>query len=363
MTVSLSGREDRKLRFGANRKRLAGCLLAVALTMGGSSMAVAQSSEIRSLVDRINRLEQDITDVQRQVYSGAPPVSRPAKPSSASPSSPSSTSSEGISSDGLALLLKRIDALEEDQRRQTGVQEETTFKLNQISTRLDKLVKDVDFRLTEIETRFGGQGSTGMVPLADTQNQATTGTPETSGPAVLGEPAMPDGSKVLGTMTTPKGSTPPASTTGGGTGQPAGSLAPATGAALPDGSASDQYNYAISLVRADRYDEAEVAFKEFLSIHKDDPLAGNAQYWLGETYYVRGNFPDAASAFFEGYQNYPDSSKAADNLLKLGMTLGRMDQKKEACATFAQMDKQFNKIPLRLSRTADREKKNFGCTG
>ncbi|WP_339716855.1 tol-pal system protein YbgF, partial [uncultured Sneathiella sp.] len=246
----------------------------------------------------------------------------------------------------------------------------------------------VDFRLTDIERRLGTSGApadamsgaTGApAPLPGSgstlgSNSSSAGTSSSSGePVVVGGDSLPSGSQVLGTLpansnTTTSGtsasggsSTAPAGGLGGSSGSSTTVASAPTGGGLPDGSASEQYNYAISLVREDRYDEAERAFTEFLSRHKDSNLAGNAQYWLGETYYVRGDFPNAASAFFDGYQNYPDSSKAADNLLKLAMTLGQMDQKEEACATFAQMDKQFSQVPPRLRQTADREKQKLGC--
>ena len=76
---------------------------------------------------------------------------------------------------------------------------------------------------------------------------------------------------------------------------------------------------------------------------------------------MRGDYPNAASAFLNGYQQYPKSSKASDNLLKLAMTLGRMDQVAEACATFQQLEKQFSNIPARLKRISDREKSRFKC--
>jgi tol-pal system protein YbgF len=334
------------------------------MILGGAAAASAQSGEVQALVNRINRLEQDITDMQRQVYNGAPPPSRPA--GSAPSSSLPSTASGGISKDGLSLLLQRISALEEEQRRLTGVQEEASFKINQIGTRLDKLVKDVDFRLTEIERRMGGAGA--PAPLASTTGPEASGapqetSPQTSGPVVIGGETQPTGSKVLGTIAAPEGASPATTGSSAPLSPAATASASLAGGGLPAGSAADQYNYAISLVRADRYDEAEAAFTEFLKLHKDDELAGNAQYWLGETFYVRGDFPNAASAFFEGYQNYPNSSKAADDLLKLGMTLGRMDQKNEACATFAQLEKQFPKLPARLASTAKREKQKFGCAG
>ncbi|MCF8468205.1 MAG: tol-pal system protein YbgF [Sneathiella sp.] len=333
------------------------------MILGGATAASAQSSEVQALVNRINRLEQDITDMQRQVYSGAPPAARPsASTSSSLPAAAGNFSN--VSKDGLALLLQRINALEAEQRRLTGVQEEASFKINQIGTRLDKLVKDVDFRLTDIERKLGGPGGAPLAAISGSESVTAPieTTPQTSGPVVIGGESLPGGSKVLGTLAAPAGASTAASTgTAAATSPTATASASPTGSVLPAGSASDQYNYAISLVRADRYDEAQVAFTEFMKLHKDDELAGNAQYWLGETYYVRGDFPNAASAFFEGYQNYPNSSKAADNLLKLGMTLGRMDQKQEACATFAQMDKQFDKLPSRLASTAAREKQKLGC--
>jgi tol-pal system protein YbgF len=338
-------------------------LVALALAFAPTLAEAQSNSEVRALVDRINRLEQDITDMQRTVYSGATPAPRPAAPSS----SGSSTAASGnISQDGLALLLQRISALEEEQRRLTGAQEEASFKINQMSTRLDKLVKDVDFRLTDIERRLGTAGATtgeatgAPTPLAGATTSGGDGNSTSTGPVIVGGESLPAGSKVLGTLPANSDGTAATSSAPATTGTAVASTSVA-GSGLPAGSASEQYNYAISLVRDDRYEDAEAAFTEFLQLHKDSDLAGNAQYWLGETFYVRGDFPNAASAFFEGYQNYPDSTKAADNLLKLAMTLGRMDQKEEACATFAQMDKQFSQIPTRLRQTADREKQKFGC--
>ncbi|MEX1035098.1 MAG: tol-pal system protein YbgF [Sneathiella sp.] len=380
MIWSVSRTETGKLRLPARVAVFTGFLMLAIAQITLPGIAQAQSnSEIKALVDRINRLERDITDMQRQVYTGATPAPRPAAPSS--PSSLPTTSGGGVSQDGLALLLQRISALEEEQRQLTGAQEEASFKIDQMTTRLDKLVKDVDFRLTDIERRLGTAGTTSgamsgaagaPAPLPGTgstsgSNSSTAGTASSSGaPVVVGGDSLPSGSRVLGTLPATSGTAATASpptATSGGSASPSTTMAAnaPTDGGLPAGSASEQYNYAISLVREDRYDEAERAFSEFLTRHKDSDLAGNAQYWLGETFYVRGDYPNAASAFFEGYQNYPDSSKAADNLLKLAMTLGQMDQKVEACATFAQMDKQFSQIPARLKQTADREKQKLGC--
>ena len=66
------------------------------------------------------------------------------------------------------------------------------------------------------------------------------------------------------------------------------------------------------------YETAEFALKEFIDKNKDHDLAGNAQYWYGETFRIRQLYSDAATAYLDGYQNYPKSDKAPDNLIKIG---------------------------------------------
>ena len=99
----------------------------------------------------------------------------------------------------------------------------------------------------------------------------------------------------------------------------------------------------------------------FVAQHPKDPLAGSAQYWLGETYYTRGRYAEAASAFAEGYKNYPKGTKAADDLLKLGMSLARANQKQNACVAFAQLDHDFPLPGAAIRDRATVEKKRLGC--
>ena len=92
-----------------------------------------------------------------------------------------------------------------------------------------------------------------------------------------------------------------------------------------------------------------------------DVLAGNAQYWLGETYYVRGDYQKAAVTFAEGFQKYPNSGKAADNLLKLGMSLGEMGKKPDACTALSQLITKYPGAAEDLLVRARREKEHYGC--
>ena len=130
---------------------------------------------------------------------------------------------------------------------------------------------------------------------------------------------------------------------------------------MAGGSAAEQYNRAFGLLKHADYPAAEAALKAFVEQHPTDPMAGNAQYWLGETYYTRSRFLDAASAFAEGYKRYPKSAKAADNLLKLAMALGRANQKQNACLALTQLDHDFPKAGAAVTEHAAAEKKRLGC--
>ncbi|MGE0241488.1 MAG: tol-pal system protein YbgF [Parvibaculaceae bacterium] len=114
-----------------------------------------------------------------------------------------------------------------------------------------------------------------------------------------------------------------------------------------------------SLLRR-QFNDAEVGFRGFLDQHRDHSLAGNAQYWLGETYYVQGDYKQAAQAFLSGYRDFPKSRKAADSLLKLGLSLNRLGQKEQACAAYMQVGSQFPKAAEARKR-AQSEIKRAGC--
>jgi tol-pal system protein YbgF len=114
-----------------------------------------------------------------------------------------------------------------------------------------------------------------------------------------------------------------------------------------------------SLLRR-RYGEAEAGFRIFLQNNPEHELAGNAGFWLGETYYVQSNYRAAAQAFLSGYQKYPNNRKAPDSLLRLGMSLNQLGQKDQACAAFATIEAKFPKAAETRKRAQD-ESGKAGC--
>ena len=139
-------------------------------------------------------------------------------------------------------------------------------------------------------------------------------------------------------------------------------VAPPATPALPDGTAKQQYEYAFSLLRQQEYAEAERALTAFIAVHPDDQLTGNAHYWLAETYYVRGDYRKAAGYFAAGYQNFPESNKASDNLLKLGMSLVNLDETDKACLTFKELAERFPDASSSIKQRAAAEGRRAGCS-
>jgi len=87
---------------------------------------------------------------------------------------------------------------------------------------------------------------------------------------------------------------------------------------LPSGSDRDNYQAAFELLKDGRYEQAGMAFEQFLVTYPDSELADNAQYWLAESHYVTQNFDRALAEFQAVIEAYPRSRKVPDALLKTG---------------------------------------------
>ncbi len=133
------------------------------------------------------------------------------------------------------------------------------------------------------------------------------------------------------------------------------------GGLLSGGYAKQMYEKAYSYLLQQDYGAAEASFRDFLVQHPEHELAGSAQYWLGETHYLRGEFKTAATAFLEGYEKHRQNAKAADSLLKLAMSLERLGQRSAACSSFSELSAQFPNAPEHVRRRAQSERRRAGC--
>jgi len=109
------------------------------------------------------------------------------------------------------------------------------------------------------------------------------------------------------------------------------------------------------------YGAAQAAFEDFLNRYPKDSLAGNAQYWLGESHFVRGEYKAAAASYLKAYKNYGKTARASDSLLKLAMSLDRLGQKDAACSSYSELNTRFPEAPDSVKTRAKSERQRIGC--
>jgi tol-pal system protein YbgF len=112
-------------------------------------------------------------------------------------------------------------------------------------------------------------------------------------------------------------------------------------AARPTGSDQQNYQAAFDLIQARKYDEANSAFTSFLTQFPTSPLADNAQYWLAETHYVRGQYQNALPEFRKVIESYPQSAKLPDALLKVGFCQAELGDRSAARTSLQEVMRQF----------------------
>ena len=123
----------------------------------------------------------------------------------------------------------------------------------------------------------------------------------------------------------------------------------------------EAYEAAYALLKKGEYEGAEQAFLKFMNDYPNSSLLGNANYWLGESYYARGQYAEAVGLFADGFTKYKDNTKAPDNMLKLGLTMKQLGKKSEACTAFKGLADEFPKANESLKKRAQEEAKALKC--
>lgn len=242
-----------------------------------------------------------------------------------------------------------------------------TARIESLETQVRALTAQVQQLTEQIQAQGGVQHRTDLPGGPDTASLGSgNGTPQADSAAIPG----------FGSTTVSSGSNGGNDAIGGllnkqdQQGQANGwSSPPAAGvstAALPPaseapGDPKQAYETAYGYLLQRDYGSAEAAFNDFLKKYPNDSLSGNAQYWLGETYFVRGQYKAAAGAFLKGYQTYGQSGKAPDSLLKLAMSLDRLGQKEAACSSFSELAAKFPTAPQSVKGRAQSERQRIGC--
>lgn len=298
--------------------------VAVLICAFSSSTAFAQSNDMRAVMNRLNQMDNQIKTLSQSVYRGGVQTTAPA------PSYDGSVSEGG---NVAAMLNNRLTEIEDEMRDLNGRMEEQSFAVKQLQDQIKIMKGDTELRLNALEGH-------------------------TSGPTPVVAPAQqPQPSTSLNTTLPTNDMT----TTGYDAYQPPAPSTASTSGSFDFDSPASLYDQSFQAIRDQDFPRAAEGFKKFLGRYADHKLAGNAKYWLGETYYVRGDFDQAIKTFAEGYQTYPKGNKAPDNLLKLGVTLAKKDRIPDACVSLKQLKSEFPNAAPAIKARANKEIKRLNC--
>jgi len=299
-----------------------------------NSLSFAEEEEIilKAISDQIQVITKDLKTLEKAVYQ---------KSDIASPETLNSIKSDGLNEDIMTKHLLKLNEIEDQFRELTNKFEEVNFKLDKLSTRVTKIQSDSQLRFSDLENgtisttkekKITLPGSTkpqdfGAAPGYQTSNlpkEQSINSIESAQTVITEEPEKKQ-------------------------------------SLLPNKPAEEQYEFAVSFMKIGDYETAEFALREFIDKNKAHDLAGSAQYWYGETFRIRQLYSDAATAYLDGYQNYPKSKKAADNLLKLGITMVQLGEKDQGCKMISGLKKEYPKASKSVLQKAQYEQKKFKC--
>jgi tol-pal system protein YbgF len=101
--------------------------------------------------------------------------------------------------------------------------------------------------------------------------------------------------------------------------------------------------------------------RNFAQKYPSDPLMADAQYWLGESFFQRQQYRDAAEAFLGVTTKFDKSAKAPDALLRLGQSLAALKEKEAACAALGEVTRKYPRASSGVKQAVDREQKRVKC--
>lgn len=152
-------------------------------------------------------------------------------------------------------------------------------------------------------------------------------------------------------------------------GQPAGAPPPTGREALgqvvatlpPTNSPRDEFDLGYGYIERKDYALADQTLRAFLQKYPSDRLAGDANYWLGESLFQRQRYRDAAESFLTVTTKYESSAKVPDALLRLGQSLAALKEKEAACAAFGEVARKYPRASAAVKQSVEREQKRIRC--
>ncbi len=252
----------------------------------------------------------------------------------------------------------RVVQLEEQVRQLNGRIEELNFLVLQMQEQLRRMQEDNDFRFQELE---GGGRTSEPERKSETDGGGDNRLVDSGQTQTLGDPPRNLGEVIIGADGSVSGATTeePMDLLGRQTGSSADGT---TVAALPtSGDPNELYSNAYEFILSGDYATAEAGFRRHVEDYPDDERSADAHYWLGEAILAQQRPAEAAEVFLAASRNYPDSRKAPEMLLKLGMSLAALGQRDIACATFREVGVRYPGASGILIGRVKQEQAIAGC--
>ena len=246
-------------------------------------------------------------------------------------------------------LLARMDSLETAQRNLTGEIERLAYERDNLKGEVEALISDVR-SMQDLSNRI--KIHLDAVDLI-AQEQQNTRAPITYGPVSQGQPSsvpsapifkeqdliISDGELVGGTNTIN------GTVTGNINGNDASQLGQIGKTRLAEGD----------------FVGAQTALSQYLEFNPNAPDAGEMNYWLGESFFVRGGYADAADAYIASMRKDSQGVRAPDAMVRLAAALRELGNRNEACATLASFPSQFPNANNNVKEKARIEAGRTGC--
>lgn len=217
----------------------------------------------------------------------------------------------------MTAFMQQLTQLEAEVRQLRGEVEQLRYENRRLKSQRNDIYLDVDSRLKVLEA---GRGKPDIpVSVAGQQPRLI---PNQS--AVSGQPVPP----AIRSVTDQNNPAPVSNTASAQPLSPAQpepaadnnnrqGAAPVAGMDVA-GKQADDYKTAFNMLKVGKYDEAIIAYSDFIRRYPQGQYTAKAQYWLGYANYVKRQFPLAIDEFNKVITHFPNSAKAPDAMWNLG---------------------------------------------
>jgi len=130
---------------------------------------------------------------------------------------------------------------------------------------------------------------------------------------------------------------------------------------LPDVSPEEQFKFSLELALKRKYDEAEIALKEFMETHPTHERNKDAHYWYGGVLFKQKKYEDSAFSDIDFNDKYPNEPRTVDTTLRIAQAMSYVAPPEQACTVFENSLNFIVDPPERFVRKINELKADKAC--